>query len=74
MSNFRSNKGYKQQRIIKFTIIGAAILLILFFYFGSLIGLYSLISKHCNDFIFVSQVKLEGIRSGTLAEMRQNDL
>ena len=47
---------------------------ILFFYFGSLIGLYSLISKHCNDFIFVSQVKLEGIRSGTLAEMRQNDL
>ena len=74
MSNFSTNKKYKQQRVIKYTILGAAILLILFFYFGSLVGLYSLIKKHCNDYIFVSQVKLQGIRSSTLAEMRQNDL
>ena len=52
----------------------AVIVLILFFYVGSLAGLYYMITKHTDDFIFVGQVRLESIKSQTLAEMRQNDL
>ena len=74
MSNFRAKQTYKQQRIIKFTIITAAVVLILCFYFGSLVGLYTLIKKHTHEFLIVSQVKLENIRSATVAELRQNDL
>ena len=33
-----------------------------------------MITKHTDDFIFVGQVRLESIKSQTLAEMRQNDL
>ena len=48
----------------------AVIVLILFLYVGSLVGLYYLITIHIDDFIFVGQVRLESIKSQTLADMR----
>ena len=74
MSNFKTKRTYKQQQTTKFMITCAVIVLILFFYVGSLVGLYYMITKHTDDFIFVGQVRLESIKSQTLAQMRQNDL
>lgn len=74
MSNFKAKRTYKQQQTTKLMITCAVIVLILFFYVGSLAGLYYMITKHTDDFILVGQVRLESIKSQTLAHMRQNDL
>ena len=74
MSNFKAKRTYKQQQTTKLMITCAVIVLILFFYVGALVGLYYMITKHTDDFIFVGQVRLESIKSQTLAQMRQNDL
>ena len=57
MSNFKAKRTYKQQQTTKFMITCAVIVLILFFYVGSLAGLYYMITKHTDDFIFDYAVK-----------------
>jgi hypothetical protein len=74
MSNFRTKQKYKQQRVIKCTIVAAVVLLILNFYLLSLFGLFNLINTHTNDFIVTTQIKLENVRSNTLATLRQNEM
>ena len=70
MGNFRSkaNRTYKHQRKSKIMIVGAVIALILFFYFGYLFGLFYMIKLHTNEFLILSKIKLEDVRSGAIAE------